>query len=219
MTLIRTRILTLMHSKLLALRSHFNRRAFLSTALAGASLSFLPRPAQALTAGQAQALVDAAVADVNRVIASGGSEAAVLREMERIFRTYADVPTIARSVLGPPARTASRAQLSAFTAAFQDYFSTKYGRRFREFIGGSIQVNSARAVRSFFEVSTTVNMRNQSPFELSWLVSDGSGRPLFFNLIISGVNLMISERAEIGAMLEARGGDIDALTQHLRTLG
>lgn len=215
MTLIRTRILTLMLSKSLALP----RRAFLSTAVAGASLPFLPRPAAALTAGQAQALVDAAVADVNRVIASGGSEASVLRDMERILSTYADVPTIARSVLGPPARSASNAQLRAFTGAFQDYFSAKYGRRFREFIGGSITVNSARPVRSFFEVITTVNMRNNAPFELRWLVSDGSGRPLFFNLIIAGVNLMISERTEIGAMLEARGGNIDALTQHLRTLG
>lgn len=211
------RILILTHTP----NSHMPvvRRTFLSTALAGASLSLLPLPAAALTAGQAQALVEAAVADVNRVIASGGSEASVLREMERILSTYADVPTIARSVLGPPARTASPAQLRAFTGAFQDYFSAKYGRRFREFIGGSISVNSVRPVRSFFEVITTVNMRNESPFELRWLVSDGSGRPLFFNLIIEGVNLMISERGEIGAMLEARGGNIDALTQHLRTLG
>ncbi len=196
----------------------FRRRAFLSTALAGAAVPFLPRDAQALNAGQAQALVEAAVADVNRVIASGQSEGAMLREFERIFQTYADVPTIARSVLGPPARSASNAQLRAFTNAFQDYFSAKYGRRFREFVGGSIQVTGARPVRSFFEVNSTVSLSGSSPFELRWLVSDGSGRPLFFNLIIAGVNLMISERTEIGAMLEARGGSIDALTQHLRTL-
>ncbi|MEJ6391065.1 MlaC/ttg2D family ABC transporter substrate-binding protein [Gymnodinialimonas ulvae] len=196
----------------------FRRRTFLSTALAGAALPLLPRRADALTTAQAQSLVEAAVADVNRVIASGQSQSAMLREFERIFRTYADVPTIARSVLGPPARSASNAQLRSFTDAFQDYFSAKYGRRFREFEGGTIQVQSARPVRSFFEVVSVVTLRGQSPFELNWLVSDGSGRPLFFNLIISGVNLMISERTEIGAMLEARGGSIEALTQHLRTL-
>ncbi|MBY4894503.1 ABC transporter substrate-binding protein [Rhodobacteraceae bacterium N5(2021)] len=208
-----------MPSNFLTFRPALTRRAFLSTAVAAAALPFLPRPAQAMTAGQAQALVDAAVADVNRVISSGGSDAAVLREMERILSTYADVPTIARSVLGPPARTASAAQLRAFTDAFQDYFAAKYGRRFREFIGGTITVQGVRPVRSFFEVISVVNLRNAAPFELRWLVSDGSGRPLFFNLIIEGVNLMISERTEIGAMLEARGGNIDALTQHLRTLG
>lgn len=196
----------------------FRRRTFLSTAAAGMALPLLPHRADALTTGQAQSLVEAAVADVNRVIASGQSQGAMLREFERIFQTYADVPTIARSVLGPPARSASNAQLRDFTGAFQDYFAAKYGRRFREFEGGTIQVQSARPVRSFFEVVSVVTLRGQSPFELNWLVSDGSGRPLFFNLIISGVNLMISERTEIGAMLEARGGSIEALTQHLRTL-
>ncbi|MEJ6395753.1 ABC transporter substrate-binding protein [Gymnodinialimonas sp. 2305UL16-5] len=194
------------------------RRTVLATGLAGLSLAVLPRPAAAITAGEARSLVDAAVADVNRVIASGAGERAMLREFERIFRTYADVPIIARSVLGPPARSASAGQLSAFTDAFQDYFSAKYGRRFREFVGGTITVVDARPVRSFYEVISTVTLRGQSPFELRWLVSDGSGRPLFFNLIIEGVNLMISERTEIGAMLEARGGSIDALTQHLRSL-
>lgn len=218
MTPIRTRILTHMPHKSPTHRATFNRRTVLSTALAGAALPFLPRPAHALTAGEAQALVEAAVVEVNRAIARG-SEAAVLRDLERIFRTYGDVPTIARSVLGPPARTATNAQMRAFTEAFQDYFAAKYGRRFREFIGGSISVDGARPVRSFFEVITTVTLSNGSPFELRWLVSDGSGRPAFFNMILGGVNLMISERTEIGAMLEARGGNMDALTQHLRTLG
>lgn len=197
----------------------FRRRSFLTLACAGTASTLLTRPAQAINAAEARTLVDRAVAEVNQVIASGASENAMLREFERIFRTYADVPTIARSVLGPPARSASAAQLSAFTEAFQDYFTLKYGRRFREFIGGSITVTDARPVRSFFEVISTVNLSSGAPFELRWLVSDGSGRTLFFNLIIEGVNLMISERTEIGAMLEARGGSIDALTQHLRTLG
>ena len=196
----------------------FRRRGVLTALLATAALPVLPRPAAALSAGEAQSLVERAVVDVNRVIASGASEGAMIRQFEQIFRDYGDVPVIARSVLGPPARTASRAQMNAFTSAFESYIATKYGRRFREFIGGEITVTGARPVRSFFEVSSTVNLRGQSPFDLRWLVSDGSGRARFFNLIIAGVNLMISERNEIGAMLEARGGDIDALAAHLRTL-
>ena len=191
------------------------RRTVLATAAAALAL---PTPAAAVTAGEARALVDSAVAEINRIIASGASEGAMLRDFQRVFATYADVPTIARSVLGPSARTASAGQLRAFTEAFQGYFSNKYGRRFREFIGGTVTVTDARQVRSFIEVISVVRLRGESPFELRWLVSDGSGRTLFFNLIIEGVNLMISERTEIGAMLEARGGNVDALTQHLRTL-
>jgi phospholipid transport system substrate-binding protein len=34
-------------------------------------------------------------------------------------------------------------------------------------------------------------------------------------LIIEGINMLLSERSEIGAMLDARGGDLDALIRDL----
>jgi phospholipid transport system substrate-binding protein len=193
-----------------------SRRAVL-TGLAAIPLT--PFAAHALTLAEARTLVDRAVADINRIIASGRSEAAMIRDFEAVLVRYADVPVIAQSVLGPPARSASRAQMRAFTEAFQGYLSRKYGRRFREFQGGTITVVDGREVRSFFEVISTVTLRGEAPFELRWLVSDRSGQDRFFNLIIEGVNLMISERSEIGAMLDRRGGNIDALIEDLRSAG
>jgi phospholipid transport system substrate-binding protein len=38
-------------------------------------------------------------------------------------------------------------------------------------------------------------------------------------MIIEGVNLMITERSEIGAMLDARGGDLGRLAADLRSMG
>ncbi|MFZ9198569.1 MAG: ABC transporter substrate-binding protein, partial [Paracoccaceae bacterium] len=38
----------------------------------------------------------------------------------------------------------------------------------------------------------------------------------FFNLIIEGVNMLASERAEIGAMLDKAKGDVDGLTATLK---
>ena len=72
-----------------------------------------------------------AIGEVNSVINSGKSETAMYGDFERIFAKYADVSAIARSALGPAARTASAAQMSAFTKAYQGYISRKYGRRFR----------------------------------------------------------------------------------------
>jgi phospholipid transport system substrate-binding protein len=47
-------------------------------------------------------------------------------------------------------------------------------------------------------------------------VSDKAGKSLFFNIIIEGVNMLASERAEVGAMLDKRKGDIDALIEDLK---
>jgi phospholipid transport system substrate-binding protein len=121
--------------------------------------------------------VNRVVADVLGVINSGRSESAMLREFERIFRTYADVPIIAQSVVGPPWRGRQRRRQEApSSAAFQGYMARKYGRRFREFIGGEITVTGSRPVRNFVEVVSTVRIPGSAPFEVRWLVSDGSGQ-------------------------------------------
>ena len=195
-----------------------SRRGLLAGLATATLLAALPRPALALTADAAKALVDKTVATVNAIINSGKSEGAMLKDFEKLFVTYADVPAIARSVLGTAARSASKGQLSAYTKAFQGYISRKYGRRFREFQGGQIDVAEARPVKSYFEVVSTARLKGEAPFEVRWHVSDKSGKSLFFNIIIEGVNMLASERTEMGALLDQRGGDIDRLIADLKTL-
>ncbi|MFT4150052.1 MAG: ABC transporter substrate-binding protein [Paracoccaceae bacterium] len=192
------------------------RRGF-GLGLGAAALMTMPRPSLALTVDDARALVDKAVADVNRVINSGKSETAMYGDFESIFSKYADVPVIARSALGVAARSASKAQMSAFIKAYQGYISRKYGRRFREFIGGKIEVVDAKPVKSYFEVISVAHLQGEAPFDLRWHVSDKSGKSLFFNIIIEGVNMLASERTEIGAMLDKRKGNLDQLIQDLQT--
>ncbi|THD85327.1 ABC transporter substrate-binding protein [Aliigemmobacter aestuarii] len=188
------------------------RRGFVvcgAAALAGTAM--VPQAASALDLNSARALIDRAITDVNSVINSGKAEAAMYKDFEKIFARYADVPTIARSALGVAARSASSSQMSAFTKAYQAYIGRKYGKRFREFIGGRIEVVDARPLKSYFEVISVAHLKGEAPFDLRWHVSNKSGKDLFFNIIIEGVNMLASERQEIGAMLDRRKGDINAL--------
>jgi phospholipid transport system substrate-binding protein len=95
----------------------------------------------------------------------------------------------------------------------------KYGKRFREFIGAEITVTGSRPEKSFYVVDSIVKLAGQSPFEVNWLISDKSGKDLMFNLIIEGINMLRSEREEIGLMLDQNGGNIDKLITQLRTAG
>lgn len=198
--------------------SRMSRRRFAAGFALGSVAFALPLPAMALSVDEARGLIDKVVAEVNNVIASGKAETAMFGDFERIFSRYADVPVIARSALGVAAKSASKSQLSAFTKAFQGYISRKYGRRFREFIGGKIEVTDAKPLKSYFEVVSVATLQGDAPFDLRWHVSDKSGRSLFFNIIIEGVNMLASERAEIGAMLDKRKGDIDVLIQDLKSI-
>ncbi len=202
------------------MQSNFQlRRRFLATAMAAPVLAMLPLPALAFSEADARALVQSLVTDINKVIASGKSETAMIRDFEKLFIKYADVPIMARSALGVDGRRASKSQIRSFTAAFQTYISRKYGRRFREFIGGDLQIESIRKIKAGFAVKNTALLRGEAPFEVTFLVSDKSGRPKFYNMYIEGVNLLLTERTEIGAMLDRRKGNIDQLIADLKKAG
>jgi len=193
---------------------HFSRRD--AIALGGAGLlAAAPLPAFALTSGDAERLVNSAVAEINGVIASGVSVNSAVTRFKGIFDRYADTGYLAAYALGNSGRSATNAQKSAFANAFGSYLADKYGRRFREFAGGQIQVQGTRAVNNYMEVRTLAVLPGQSPFEVDFHVSDRPGRPVFFNLIVEGINLLLTERSEIGALLDARGGNIDALIRDL----
>ncbi|MDV4144950.1 MULTISPECIES: MlaC/ttg2D family ABC transporter substrate-binding protein [Shimia] len=201
------------------MQSETTRRMFLGGVAASGLVALTPARALALSDAQATQLVDRVVADINKVIASGGSLSQMISQFERIFARYADVPIIARSALGVDARRASSGQLRAYTSAFQGYIARKYGKRFEEFVGGEITVQGTRQVKSFHEVRASVKLRGQSPFQVNFLVSDKSGKPRFFDMIIEGISLRLSEKEEIGAMLDRRKGNIDQLVADLKSAG
>lgn len=198
---------------------HLSRR-FVLTAVSALYLApVLPRPAAALSPSVATGLVEQVATEITRIINSGQSEPSMISDFERMMGRYGDMPTIAQSVLGPAARSASAGQLSAFAEAFQFYMARKYGRRFREFIGGTVTVAGAQDTGRYVEVISTVNLRGEAPFEVRFRVWDRSGRPLFIDMLIEGVSLVISERSEIGALLDRNGGSIEATIQTLRGMG
>lgn len=193
-----------------------NRRGLGALGLGVLALGLLPRAARALTVDEARALVDKLIAEINSVINSGASESAMIVKFESIFDRYADVDYIAQSALGPAGRQASAAQKVAFKTAFRHYLAVKYGKRFREFIGGTIVVTDARPLKSFYEVISQAKLQGQNPFEVRWQVFDKSGRDQFFNIIIEGVNMLAAERTEIGALLDKNGGNIDKMIASLK---
>jgi phospholipid transport system substrate-binding protein len=193
------------------------RRHFLAGV--GALLTAVPTVSWALNENTARTLIDNLVGDINKVIASGKGESAMFRDFERIFQRYSDTSYIAAYAMGVDARRATPSQKKAFSQAFQGYIARKYGRRFREFIGGRLEVTGVKKVKKWYEVSTVAYLRGQSPFEVTFLVSDRSGKDLFFNMFIEGVNLLLTERTEIGALLDKRKGDIDKLIADLKKAG
>jgi len=196
--------------------SNLSRRDFSILGLSAALVAATPLKLMAMTVDQADALVGKLIGEINSVINSGKSEGSMYSSFEDIFARYADVNYIAQSALGPAGRSASAAQKQAFTKAYTRYLSVKYGKRFREFIGGKIEVKDAHPLKSFFEVVSTAKLQGQAPFEVRWHVFEKGGKSRFFNIIIEGVNMLATERSEVGSLLDKNKGDIDKLIAALK---
>ncbi|MEM8870261.1 MAG: ABC transporter substrate-binding protein [Pseudomonadota bacterium] len=202
-----------MHSSNLTL----SRRGVLA---GSAALIALPHSALALSPDQATALIRKVVDETNKIVNSGASKAQALAQFETMFSRYADVPIIARSVLGPPWRSASGAQQQAFVAAFQGYLARKYGSEFREYRGAQIDITKAvDQGNKGVVVSTIVRFPGEAPVAVDWQVSDRSGSPKAFNLFIEGVSMLSTERSEISAILAQNRNDLDAMIAALKSRG
>lgn len=189
-----------------------SRRTALRGLAAAALAAALPRAAAATAVSRAQGLVTSISAEITALLQSGRSEAQLYGAFEGILARYGDMPAVAASVLGPPWRGLNASQKSAFVAAFQTYLARKYGRQFREYTNARIEVTGARdAGRAGVLVGTRVVRPGQTPIDVEWQIGERGGQPRAVNLIIAGVSMLANERAEIGAMLEAQGGDINGL--------
>ncbi len=197
-----------------------SRRGFVALSGAAVAAPLLPRSALALSTDQATALIQSLITEMTRIANSSASTAQALSQFEAMFQTYGDVPIIARSVLGPPWRTASDAQKQGFVRAFQGYLARKYGTEFREYRGGTVEIT--RAVdqgQKGVVVSSIVRFPGSTPVAVDWQVSDRSGSPKMFNLFIEGISMLSTERSEIAAILAANRNNLDALISDLSQRG
>ncbi|MEL7415082.1 MAG: ABC transporter substrate-binding protein, partial [Pseudomonadota bacterium] len=158
--------------------------------------------------------------DVLSYIDADISDAAKKERFRQTMNRFADVRTIARFALGVAWRSATEAQQVAYVTAFEEYAANKYGRQFDDFESSGIEVGSALdAGRKGIVVTSRVVRPGQAPVVVEWQFSDRSGSPLLVDIIVEGISLLTTERQEISAKLDARGGDMDRLIADLPALG
>lgn len=202
-----------------------NRRDFLNrTALAvagAAALGLAPSIALALSEDEAISHVRKTIDEVAALVDSPGDGSSKAPRLLEIMERRAAMPEIARFAAGVTWRAMSEDQQKRFTAAFGRYVSGIYANRFQEYSGkgkASEAFQYGRVVdagRKGLLVPTNVVRTGEAPVLIEWLVTDRPGRTVIADIVIEGVSMLITEREEIGSMLEARGGDVEKLIADL----
>ncbi|MGB0496945.1 MAG: MlaC/ttg2D family ABC transporter substrate-binding protein [Rubricella sp.] len=192
-------------------------RSFKALAVA-ATLALTPIAAPALTPDEAEALAQDVISEAINLAESDVPLAEKIDAFEGMMQSYADLNAIGRYALGVAWRSASQPQQQAYLDAFTDYLARKYGQQFRRFDGQTVNVIDAfdAGQRGIVVRSEVIDANEPEPIRVEWQFSDRSGQARLIDIIVEGISLLSTERQEIGARLDAVGGDIDRLIADLR---
>ena len=135
----------------------------------------------------------------------------------KLFDRHADVPIIARAVLGSPWRKLNQNERNSFINAFRQYLAKKYTAQFSEFAGAEMLIEKSRdsGGKAGIMVETRLLMPGSAPIKVGWQVSDASGVFKMIDLKIEGISLLTTERGEIRNQYSKEGNSINKLINSL----
>ena len=194
----------------------FNRRALMLGGLSLVAIS-APGPAFALSADEAKAHVQVTIDELRALLSQSGTGTSRAPALRRIMETRANMPLIARFSAGRAWRDMNDGQQQRFREAFARFVSISYSRRFDEFSGDpKIALgDTVDAGKKGILVKTGLSSGDGQPIAVEWLVSDRGGRIEIIDIVVEGISLATTQREEIGAMLDKRNGDVEALISDL----
>lgn len=196
------------------------RRDFIGGAVGAFSLAavlgFGAGTASALEPADATRFVQETVDAVVALIEAPGDDAGKADEFRKILQARAAMPQIARFAAGTAWRQMSEAEQARYVDAFVAHISRIYARRFGEYRGEELRLGAASdAGKRGIRVDSRVIRPGAQPITVEWFVTDRPGRVVISDIVIEGVSLVVTQREEVGAMLEARGGSVERLIADL----
>lgn len=127
-----------------------------------------------------------------------------------------DVRRVALFLVGKYAVNTPPADMDAYLAAYQDYIAAVYQSYFAQYAGQSLHVASSRErAKDDFVVATNLTGSN-APLQIDFRVRTDGAKPVLVDLSVAGVWLAVAQRDEFTSVLSQNGGDVKALTSHLR---
>lgn len=178
--------------------------------------------AHALDAETARRHVESTIDDILQLAVERSSASETATRLLEIVERRASVQQVARFAAGRHWRTMSADEQAHFTRAFSRFLAATYADNFRRFEGSVDELRRQVRVRGTMDagrkgvvVRTEILPPGAAPISVDWLVSDRSGRVEVADLIVEGISMAVTQREVVGAMLDARGGDVATFIRDL----
>ena len=129
-----------------------------------------------------------------------------------------DLPAIGRFVLGRYWHSATPAQQQEYNTLFHRMVEKIYTDRFSLYSGETFKVTGSRADPSGGDtmVISQVVRPQGPPVNVEWRVRQVNGQPKILDVVVEGVSMSVTQRAEFASVIQRGGGNLEALLQMMR---
>ena len=150
------------------------------------------------------------------VIRSNAAPAQKAAYFHQVLHQDFDLPAISRFVLGPYWRTATEPERQQFKALLEDYLDRFYGERFAQYSGENLRVTGSRPSPSGEIVTSQIIRPQGPPIQVDWRLENQNGVYKITDVIVDGVSMALSHRAEFASMMQRSGGQMAGLLTAMR---
>lgn len=139
------------------------------------------------------------------------------KQFQKLLADSFDLKTIGRFALGRYWRVASPAQQTEYLKLFEKMVVDVYSNRFKDYQGQDLVVDSAKPEGDKDVMVTSYIVPDSgSKVRVDWRVRDKDGRQKIVDIIVEGVSMAVTQRSEFSSVIQAGGGDVAVLLDHLR---
>jgi len=157
----------------------------------------------------AQQYMDKVNTQTMAILAAGRvSQAQKEMELRVLLDQNLNVALIGRFAVGSAWKTASEAQRAAYQSAFRDWVLRTYAKRLASYGGNGMSVQGVKPVGKKDQlVLTRIKRDSGKPIEAGWRVRAYGEKHKVLDVVISGVSLVVTQRAEFRSVLKRHGMD------------
>lgn len=113
-------------------------------------------------------------------------------------------------------RVASPPQRQQFQTLLEDYLVRFYGQRLAQYGGESFRVTGSRSSPSGEIVTSEIIRPHGPPIAVDWRLDVEGGRYKITDVIIDGVSMALTQRAQFAEITQRNGGQLAGLLAAMR---
>lgn len=151
--------------------------------------------------------------------AADANQAVISDKIRNWLDSYFDKDSIARFALGRHWRNASDSQKTQYTKVFEDMIVLTYSQRLAQYSGEDFDVTGTTTVNSRDTMVHSLiipKATNAPKTRVDWRVRDANGKMRIVDVVVEGVSMSVTQRADFDAVIQKNGGDLDAFIGELR---